>query len=378
MTQKFVMGCPLYRQEQEISRQGIQLSRQTMSNWILRATEDYLVPVYQRLHEELLKREVLHADETTLQVLHEPGKKPESESFMWLYRTSGDTEENDPMLELSAYPISGQLRVYDIEAISLPIVYNKFGDLDPNGMLYVLKQDSERIQREARKRFELPVPQPYEEVRPLVIRANVGDTVQINFENKQNRRASIHVQGLSYNVLTSDGTDVRYNPDFTTGRCICYTWQADQEGVFLFAHNGIRLLDKDGNLIKTTEQGMEAGDEGGHDAPDHEDTGEKGFNYRSERFFNRLQRLPIISKVFDSKVHGDPATPVFRSYPGERVIIRLLMPADKPRNISFALHGHRWRAQPDDPFTRIIPALGCGVRDVGHLPGVEPEHPVLL
>ena len=52
------------------------------------------------------------------------------------------------MLELSAYPNPGQLRVYDIEAISLPIVYNKFGDHDPNGMLYVLKQDSERIQRE--------------------------------------------------------------------------------------------------------------------------------------------------------------------------------------------------------------------------------------
>ena len=64
MTQKFVMGSPLYRQEQEINRQGMQLSRQTMSNWILRATEDYLVPVYQSLHEELLKREVLHADET--------------------------------------------------------------------------------------------------------------------------------------------------------------------------------------------------------------------------------------------------------------------------------------------------------------------------
>ena len=93
MTQKFVMGSPLYRQEQEINRQGIQLSRQTMSNWILRATEDYLTPVYQRLHEELLKREVLHADETTLQVLHEPGKEPQSGSFMWLYRTSGDTDK---------------------------------------------------------------------------------------------------------------------------------------------------------------------------------------------------------------------------------------------------------------------------------------------
>lgn len=93
MTQKFVMGSPLYRQEQEMNRKGIQLSRQTMSNWILRATEDYLVPVYQRLHEELLKREVLHADETTLQVLHEPGKAPQSDSFMWLYRTSGDTDK---------------------------------------------------------------------------------------------------------------------------------------------------------------------------------------------------------------------------------------------------------------------------------------------
>lgn len=92
MTQKFVMGSPLYRQEQEMKRQGIPLSRQTMSNWILRAAEDYLTPVYEQLHTELLKREVLHADETELQVLHEPGKAPQSKSYMWLYRTSGDTD----------------------------------------------------------------------------------------------------------------------------------------------------------------------------------------------------------------------------------------------------------------------------------------------
>ena len=93
MTQKFVMGSPLYRQEQEINRKGIHLSRQTMSNWILKATEDYLAPVYEQLHKELLARDVLHADETTLQVLHEPGKAPQSESYMWLYRTSGDTDK---------------------------------------------------------------------------------------------------------------------------------------------------------------------------------------------------------------------------------------------------------------------------------------------
>ena len=99
MTQKFVMGSPLYRQEQEINRKGIHLSRQTMSNWILKATEDYLAPVYEQLHKELLKRDVLHADETTLQVLHEPGKAPQSESYMWLYRTSGDTDKPIVMYE---------------------------------------------------------------------------------------------------------------------------------------------------------------------------------------------------------------------------------------------------------------------------------------
>lgn len=93
MTQTFVMGAPLYRQEQELKRQGIPLSRQTMSNWILKASQDYLEPVYEQLHKELLKREVLHADETTLQVLHEPGKEPQSKSYMWLYRTSGETDQ---------------------------------------------------------------------------------------------------------------------------------------------------------------------------------------------------------------------------------------------------------------------------------------------
>ena len=92
MTQKFVMGSPLYRQEQELNRKGIHLSRQTMSNWILKAAEDYLTPVYDQLRKELLTRDVLHADETTLQVLHEPGKKPQSDSYMWLYRTGGDTD----------------------------------------------------------------------------------------------------------------------------------------------------------------------------------------------------------------------------------------------------------------------------------------------
>lgn len=92
MTQKFVMGVPLYRQEQEWERSGVHLSRQTMSNWLIRCARDWLEPIYNRLRRLLCAREVLHADETTVQVLHEPGRAAQSKSTMWLYRTSGDVE----------------------------------------------------------------------------------------------------------------------------------------------------------------------------------------------------------------------------------------------------------------------------------------------
>ena len=90
MTQKFVMYSPLYRQEQEMNRAGLKLSRQTMSNWILHASDDWLKPIYDKLHKQLCWASVLHADETTLQVLKEPGKSASSKSYMWLYRTGGD------------------------------------------------------------------------------------------------------------------------------------------------------------------------------------------------------------------------------------------------------------------------------------------------
>jgi transposase len=90
MTQKFVMGSPLYRQEQDWNRRGIMLSRQTMSNWLIKTTFDWLKPIYELLRQELIVHNVLHADETTLQVLREADKPAQSKSYMWLYRTSGD------------------------------------------------------------------------------------------------------------------------------------------------------------------------------------------------------------------------------------------------------------------------------------------------
>ena len=93
MTQKFVMHSPLYRLEQEFNRQGLKLSRQTMSNWLLNVSEMWLQPIFDVLHEKLCKEPVLHADETTLQVLKEAGRPATSISYMWLYRTSGCAEQ---------------------------------------------------------------------------------------------------------------------------------------------------------------------------------------------------------------------------------------------------------------------------------------------
>jgi transposase len=90
--QKFVMGSPLYRQEQEWTQNGILLSRQTMSNWLIKACEDWLEPIYKEMKRRLCEQQVIHADETTIQVLHEDGKPAQSKSYMWLYRTSGVAE----------------------------------------------------------------------------------------------------------------------------------------------------------------------------------------------------------------------------------------------------------------------------------------------
>jgi len=86
MTMKFVEGVPLYRQEQHYARMGIDLSRGVLSNWMLKSSE-WLEIIYGRLKQKLLEQEILHADETTLQVLKESGRPAESQSYMWLYRT---------------------------------------------------------------------------------------------------------------------------------------------------------------------------------------------------------------------------------------------------------------------------------------------------
>jgi len=91
MTAKFVDGVPLYRQEKHFARLGLEISRSTLSGWTLKGSE-WLELIYDAAHHKLIDENILHADETTLQVLKEPGRPAETKSYMWLYRTGRDSD----------------------------------------------------------------------------------------------------------------------------------------------------------------------------------------------------------------------------------------------------------------------------------------------
>lgn len=94
MHSKYMLHLPLYRQEAEFKAMGLDLiSRANMSNWLIKSASEYLSLMYERLHEYLLKEDILHADETTLQVIKEDGRDAKSKSYMWLYMTGKESEK---------------------------------------------------------------------------------------------------------------------------------------------------------------------------------------------------------------------------------------------------------------------------------------------
>lgn len=81
MYQKYANSMPLYRQQQDWKQMGVPPSRATLANWIIYCAGNYFSPLYDYFHREILKRQFLMADETRVQVLKEPGRKAETDSF---------------------------------------------------------------------------------------------------------------------------------------------------------------------------------------------------------------------------------------------------------------------------------------------------------
>jgi transposase len=94
---KYALAQPLYRQEQELSRIGIAIGRNTLANWVIKGAFKYLMPVREHMKGILSKGGVVQVDETSVQVLNEPGRAATAQSYMWAYR-SGRYEERQIIL----------------------------------------------------------------------------------------------------------------------------------------------------------------------------------------------------------------------------------------------------------------------------------------
>lgn len=93
---KYVNSSALHRIEQEFERNGVNISRQTMSNWIVNCSNKYFSPFVERMKHELLKLPVTQSDETPTQVIRE-SEHPNSKCYMWVHR-SGELYKERPIV----------------------------------------------------------------------------------------------------------------------------------------------------------------------------------------------------------------------------------------------------------------------------------------
>ncbi|HEX8686994.1 MAG TPA: hypothetical protein VF654_10845, partial [Pyrinomonadaceae bacterium] len=145
-------------------------------------------------------------------------------------------------------PAGGRLITADVVAIDQVITYNRLGAVNPAGMIYALRRDvvpvdpargltpgNVQLRRDKRP-------------RPLVLRLNAGDRLQIQFQNllaptpaddnqPATRTAGVHVVGLQLvNNILDDGSNVGQNPSslVAPGGTATYTYFAEREGNHLF------------------------------------------------------------------------------------------------------------------------------------------------
>ncbi|MCD8301240.1 MAG: IS66 family transposase, partial [Clostridiales bacterium] len=84
---KYVMALPVYRIAKLFKDLGVSLSRQLLSNWSLRAAEEFFRPIYEYLKAQLLTVPYQQCDETTIQVIND-GRRAGRQSYFWVHATS--------------------------------------------------------------------------------------------------------------------------------------------------------------------------------------------------------------------------------------------------------------------------------------------------
>ena len=83
IVEKYLKYVPLYRQEKFYQNNGLDISRINLSNWVL-STKQYLKPLFDLMHRDVLQNDIVLMDETTLNVL----ESEKSQNYVWILRTS--------------------------------------------------------------------------------------------------------------------------------------------------------------------------------------------------------------------------------------------------------------------------------------------------
>jgi hypothetical protein len=148
------------------------------------------------------------------------------------------------------------------------------------------------------------------------------------------------------------------------------------EEVVLLLQDGLRLY-LNGNI------NVPAPDEppghGEHDL-DHEDQGQKGFNYRTEPVWSHAHPMNGVHTPDNALAIPNPATPVWRVPVGQNVRFHLVGACDKPRNHSFTIHGVTWPewqflSKEQQPRVASESAISCGtVRTFEFAPTYTGDH----
>ena len=100
ITSKFVDALPFYRQEKQFERLGVDISRSNMCNWAVKVAEKS-EPLITLIGKEIRSGPLINIDETTVQVMKEPGRLNTTKSYMWIFR-GGDPDR--PLLIYQYHP----------------------------------------------------------------------------------------------------------------------------------------------------------------------------------------------------------------------------------------------------------------------------------
>jgi hypothetical protein len=304
-------------------------------------------------------------------------------------------------------PSQAPLKSFDVQAIDVDIPLNRFGDHDPLGKMYVLSSEVAAVRAEEQSRH-VSIGLRDDPIQPLVIRANLGDCVEINFTNNATGGDyGAHIDGLAFNA-DSSGDNIGNNDPSSVARGQSRTYRfwvprdPDMEGAhYLRPGPGFRdqvshglfgslAVEPAGSTYRDMitggpiESGWQADvmpadnkafreyvqlyHEVGNETYDIPSTspdtspalprvdpntesyrpGARAINYRSEPFIHRLNKAPKEeADAYGSYSFADPATPMPRGYQADPTKIRILHSGTEMFHV-FHLHGGgiRWRLNP--------------------------------